>query len=351
MHAALLNDWEQVVGLLPADLEESAGETGVFQRARGVGDATTLLRLLLAYACTPMSFRQTVAWAEAQEIAWLTDVSLIERMQNCKTWLLHLISEVLGQAPTGLSHLPTVFLVDATTVTWPSQDLWRLHLCYNSTTQRMAQLRVSDVDTGEGHGWIQPCANSLHIADRAYGSLSQIRAFTDQNGLLLCRLKAGPYLQYANRKGVVTLNIPEGRVMIAPIPDDKLEKVGKRLTRTAQRKQHRQTVEVNQYQCLFCNDPRLSAEDCVAVYRWRWQIELVFKRLKSFQGLDEMSAKQPKLCEVYLLCDVLVRLLAEGICQQLRAYFPREAVVAAITLAALAVPVPLTATSTQSVAA
>ena len=65
----VLSGWEDIVGLLPEDLESSARTCGAFVRPRNVDSATTLLRLVLAYSLTPMSFRQTVAWAEATGIA------------------------------------------------------------------------------------------------------------------------------------------------------------------------------------------------------------------------------------------------------------------------------------------
>jgi hypothetical protein len=40
---------------------------------------------------------------------------------------------------------------------------------------------------------------------------------------------------------------------------------------------------------------QFSAEDILAIYRLRWQIELLFKRLKSLLHLDELPAKDPDL--------------------------------------------------------
>ena len=56
----------------------------------------------------------------------------------------------------------------------------------------------------------------------------------------------------------------------------------------------------------------------LALYRFRWQVELVFKRLKSLLHLEQLRSKDPDLVQVYLLGKLLGVLLMERI--QLRLY-------------------------------
>jgi transposase len=141
----------------------------------------------------------------------------------------------------------------------------------------------------------------------------------------------------------VEVPVARGRVIIAPLPPEKQPQAIKRLKRKASRKNRKLTPEalqVSGFLFLFCSDASLSAEEAVALYRWRWQIELLFKRLKSLQGIDEMALKSPPLIRVYLLCHALVALLAQRIRQKVEASFPPEALEAAVSLAALAIPLP-----------
>lgn len=91
----------------------------------------------------------------------------------------------------------------------------------------------------------------------------------------------------------------------------------KRRANRSQRSIKNRTLEANRYLCLFCSDESLSAEEAIALYRWRWQIELLFKRLKSLQKLDEMTVKSPTLIRVYLLCHALLAVLAQRLQQAL----------------------------------
>ena len=76
---------------------------------------------------------------------------------------------------------------------------------------------------------------------------------------MLCRLKASRYLEQADKQSIVTVNHRLGRVIIAPIPEEKQAKVAQQ----KQRKLHPKTLEANQFVCLFCNDPNLSPQEIV----------------------------------------------------------------------------------------
>lgn len=340
----LLENWQQVLQFFPGDLEQSAKQCGAFQRARGVPDAQTLLRLLMVYCTTPLSFRQTVAWAKGLGLAQLSDVSLIERMERCEGWLRHLLAQCFEASLPKTRGERSVHLVDATTVVSPDGQVWRLHVVYEAQRQEIQQLILGDAQVGEHFRNFKGQSNVLYLADRGYHHAKGIDGLLEEHAQVLCRLKSRGYLRYADPQRIVEIPVPRGRVIIAPLPAEKQAQVAKRLERQASRRQRKlgpKASEASAFLFLFCSDPSLCAGEAVALYRWRWQVELLFKRLKSLQGIDEMTLKSPPLIRVYLLCHALVALLAQRIRQTLEASFPPEAVEAAVSLAALAIPLPL----------
>ena len=56
--------------------------------------------------------------------------------------------------------------------------------------------------------------------------------------------------------------------------------------------------------------------DVLALYRFRWQIELAFKRMKSFAGLDRLPAKKPELAQAWIYAKLIAVLIAEQIAGQ-----------------------------------
>ena len=56
--------------------------------------------------------------------------------------------------------------------------------------------------------------------------------------------------------------------------------------------------------------------DILALYRFRWQIELAFKRFKSLAGLDMLPAKKPELARAWIYARLIVAIIAEQIAGQ-----------------------------------
>jgi hypothetical protein len=313
-----VDNWSQILAFLPSDLEERAKATGAFTRARGVPDAKTLLRLLLAYCATSMSFRQTVAWAKSLDIAHLSDVSLIERMERSEPWLTNLLQAFLSEIPPPSVQRP-IHLIDATHIVSPDNKLWRLHVAYDACRQTIEQIKLADAHTMEHFRHFKPQAGVLYLADRAYGYTTGISHILNGQAHVLCRIKAKKYLPYAKIDQIVELESPQGRIIISPIPKEKLGRIVQRMKRRANRSQRKvsnKTLEANRFICLFCSDDSLTAKEIVALYRWRWQVELLFKRLKSLQNLDKMAVKSPTLIHVYLLCHVLLAMIAQRLQQE-----------------------------------
>ena len=73
------------------------------------------------------------------------------------------------------------------------------------------------------------------------------------------------------------------------------------------------TLEAAAFVFAFTTVPgeQLAAPAVLEVYRFRWQIELAFKRLKGLLALDEMTAKDPALCRTFLCIKLLGALLVE----------------------------------------
>lgn len=54
-----------------------------------------------------------------------------------------------------------------------------------------------------------------------------------------------------------------------------------------------------------------SAEDILKLYRFRWQVEMVFKRYKSILGLESIPTKTKDATEAWLDGKMLLALLIE----------------------------------------
>ena len=78
------------------------------------------------------------------------------------------------------------------------------------------------------------------------------------------------------------------------------------------------SLEAANYVMLVTSLPAdaFPACDVLAIYRFRWQIELAFKRMKSLAGLDELAAKEPALAQAWIYARLIAFLIAEQIAGQ-----------------------------------
>ena len=143
----LLNElWQSSLARLggEAAIETYARELGAFQRARAVGCATDLLRLILAYCLGGMGLRTTSAWASSVGLAELSSVALLKRLRKCRTWMEYLVGALLGAAVQPASKGRRIRLLDGTSVPKAGKEaknnngLWRLHCAFDLPAERFS---------------------------------------------------------------------------------------------------------------------------------------------------------------------------------------------------------------------
>jgi hypothetical protein len=203
-------------------------------------------------------------------------------MQHCLPWVQHLVNQLLAQKVESVPASRPIELLDASVLDGPQGKPWRLHLGYDPVNRHITQLRLTPQSTGETLHNFTPVAGTLYIADRGYAHLKTAKVFVAQGAQVLLRVKGSPWLEVANPDATVEHGVEGGRIIIAPIPIDKRFKSQEKVVARAKRKGQRlgaKTKLVADYVFLFCSDNTLPAQEAVGLYRARWQIELLFKRL------------------------------------------------------------------------
>lgn len=338
------DEWAYLMGLLPANLDELAEETGALRRRRAVVSAEDLLRLALAYAAEDWSLRQTAAMAQVMGWQKISDVGILKRLRGCPEFLRRVISAVLARR---LESLPRpalrVCLVDATTVSRPGSGGtdWRLHLVYDLFALQLREIHVTDNSEGETLKRLAIRGDEVYVGDRAYGTTPGVLHVLQQEGQFIVRASLLQIRLRTPRGGSLDLlpwlaNIPDAQAAECPvaIDDGGAERIRwplrvvavrkspeaaaaaeERAVQTSRKKHHAvmdETRELARYMVLLTNcEAGVSPEQILEAYRFRWQIELAFKRLKSLLHLDHLRARDPDLAQTYLLSKILGALLVE----------------------------------------
>jgi hypothetical protein len=337
------DDWTRMSERIPVDIESLAQETKALQRKRKVKSAMDLLRMVLAYSVCDWSLRMVGMWATVIGLACLSDVAVRKRLRNTQVWLERIIGAWLQQWHTELGPRPVVLrLIDATHVSQPGSRRtdWRLHADFDLGTFRISNVEVTDIKGGETLARHTVQANEVIVADRGYAhrrglgetlaALAYVVVRINSTNLpletqdgesfdLLRWLQAVPQSAppCEARVWVVT---PQGRfelrLIAKPLPKEVAEAARRRVRRYSRKKGYTpsQISLLAAGFVLLVTNLSVSAwatEQVLALYRLRWQVELLFKRLKSILNLDALRAKDPTLARVYLLGKLIGMLMLE----------------------------------------
>ena len=351
----ILDHWPEVSGHLPAgfDLQATARSRGAFTRARQIKDAGTLLRLALAYGGLGMSLRETCAWAEAGGIASLSDPSLLERLCKAGPWLGDILAALIAERakmPAGRWAGYRLRALDGTSICEPGADrtTWRLHVGYDLASGQVDQLELTDIHGAENLQRLTYRPGDIVLADRCYARPRDLRPVikaganfivrTGWNSLRLLQPNGEPFDLFAalaaqvEQQGEVQVRIHEGTAQATPQPlilrlvirrkdAQQAEAERKRLIKDAKKRGKQpdpRSLEAAEYVLLLTSLPAdaFPPADVLALYRFRWQIELAFKRFKSLAGLDQLPAKKPALARAWIYARLIVAIIAEQIAGQ-----------------------------------
>jgi len=328
------------------DFEATARLRGAFKRPREVKSATALFRLAMAYGGCGMSLRETCAWAAAVGLADLANPSLLERLCKAAPWLGDIVAALIShreQAPVGRWAGYRLRALDGTSISEPGADgtTWRLHVGYDLATGQVDQITLTD---GRGAENLQRLAyqpGDIVLADRCYARPRDLRPVIDAgahfivrmgwNALRLLKPDDGtPFDLFAalaaqtGQEGEVAVSLDDGlsaerlnlRLVIRRKSDEEAEAEKKRLIKEAKRKGKTidpRSLQAAHYIMLLTSLPAdiFPFTDVLAIYRFRWQIELSFKRMKSLAGLDQLEAKKPELAHAWIFAKLIAFLIAE----------------------------------------
>jgi hypothetical protein len=349
----ILDHWPEVSARLPADfdVEATARSRGAFTRRREIKNAETLLRLALAYGGCGMSLRETCAWAEAGGIASLSDPSLLERLCKAAPWLGDIVAALIAEqakVPAGRWAGYRLRALDGTSICRPGADntTWRLHVGYDLATGQVDQLELTDVHGAENLQRLSYRPGDIVLADRCYARPRDLRPVIDAgadfivrsgwNSLRLLQPDGELFDLFAalsaqvQQEGEVQVRIDEGTKGAAPLilrliirrkDPEQAQAEQKRLLKDASKRGKQpdpRSLEAANYILLLTSLPAdaFPPADILTLYRFRWQIELAFKRFKSLAGLDALPAIKPELAQAWIYARLIVAIIAEQIAGQ-----------------------------------
>ena len=339
--------WDDIVAQLPPDLDALAKKHGVLKYRRAIPNVPALLRLGFAYSVLDQSLRTVAAWAgEAKICKPLSDVALMFQLQNLRPLVAALLQQMIDPLQDLAILPPGLTLVDATSFGLTGAD-WRVNLVYSGSTGLSVGLGLTSGTVGESVDISRLRKGDVVIGDRYYAKSQLLSAVVGAGADVLVRatrsvrlqredgtgcrpedftrgatMKAGELVEHKVRVSSHRGQLVPMRLIIVRKTDAAAESSVEKLVRLKSKKGRTNTDSAEardaakyMYLLTTVSEDRAMPAQIAVAYRYRWQVELAFKRWKSILRLDGLRA-HGALAETYIICKLLAALLVEAALQE-----------------------------------
>jgi len=343
---ALPEAWSIIRGWLPDDLDKRARADGFFQRARGLNDAELWLRLILMHVAGGLSLKQTALRARELGLAQISGVALFKRLRRSHRWLQGLTQYLLvtQQKKLGRFNWPYRYrlrIIDATNIQEPGSTGtdWRLHYSVRLPELMCDHYELTDDQGGEKLGRYIFAPDELVLVDRGYSHRAGVAHVIESGAQMLVRWNPGLFpLEEVGGKPLKLLprlrGLGPGQTGEWPVQFvwqqkpyalrlcavRKSEVAAKRALRKAQRKAQKngtqaqaEALELTGYVLVLTSEQTLSLSAVLELYRGRWQVELVFKRLKSLLDAGQLPKNDDASALAWMQAKILTALVVDRI--------------------------------------
>jgi hypothetical protein len=357
MNDGLPEGWGILRAWLPEDLDVRARSTGFMQRARGLQESETWLRLIFMHVAGGLSLEQTAVRARELQLAKVSGVALFKRLRKAEKWLANLTMYLLEEQRRRLGHhrwpWPRALrVIDATNVLEPGSTGTDLRIHYSLRLPELVcdHYELTDATGGEQLGRFEFAPGEWVLADRGYSHRSGVAHVLKSKAEVIIRWNSGAF-PLENKNGSAFAHLKRLRSLqetgvgnwdvwfshgeqrfalrLCALRKSRMaaERCRSKMIRELNRKgkvPSQEALELAAYILVVTSVKKnvLSAADLLELYRCRWQVELGFKRLKSLLAAGHVPKSDDSSAKAWMQAKILTALLLERILIEARCFSP-----------------------------
>lgn len=324
--------FEEFLKELPTEYRDMAYEFKAFTRSRKIKTPAQLLQVVMLYCGLDHVLRETAGVFTLQEER-ITDTAIHKRLKACAPWLKALLMKLLPAVKSSAPSL-RLLVVDGSSLQGPGATGtdYRLHLALDLVSMTLHEVHVTGADQGESLSRYSFAKGDVVLVDRGYNHPNTLLDLSAQEVGVILRLMPTALPLYVRQAGQLSCEpLPELRLNIADtlqkatgdlvsipvwlhskgcsclgmvhaqrLPPEAAEAARRRCRQDGKRKSRtpaQDTLYLAGWVMVFTTLPEgvLEASTLIELYRTRWQVELVFKRLKSLLDLDWLRTQKESL--------------------------------------------------------
>lgn len=358
-----VDQFESLLQRLPPglDLNGLARQTKAIERRRAINSGADLLRLALARGPGGLSLSETAAWATMLGLADMSDPAVKYRLDKAVGFLdavmaCQLQSKAPGASVRWAGRVLTASDGSCFQERGSKTTSWRLHAVYDLGRGGFSHLELTDIRGAEAIDRGATMAGEIRIGDRYFARPTHLRRFRQNSAEqadfivrvgwnafnltqpddtrafdLIAYLTALPTGMAAHEVTLQAKVTPRDvlplRLIIRRKLPEAAEATRKQLRREASRKQKTldpRSMIAAEFMIIgtSLSVDNYPADEILAVYRLRWQIELAFKRLKSLLRMDRLPTQTPQASRSWLTAHLIMALLCDDLSQEFLEFSP-----------------------------
>lgn len=339
--------WGEIEKYLPKGWEKKSRELGAFSRGREIKTPADLLMVNLLHMTAGGSFQATSSMIRLTADMNLNKNAVYERITKSADWLQWLAQEIcvasgfVAEKPKWLTNR-NVLLVDAsdTALRGSTTSDYRMHYVFDLFGFSSRFIDVTTIKEGEKltrYNFFTK--DDIVVADRMYCTIQGIEHMRKMESDFVLRFKSKAFILYDENGNKIDLlskirhlkewestdincyyktNGKQEPIKICAIKKDKKaitqakRKVEQKASRKQEKEPTKETLELSEY-IVLATSLSCSNSEIFELYRARWQIEMVFNRLKSLFGFGKVPSKKPESVKAWFFGKLFLAALCEAI--------------------------------------
>ena len=347
----LAEEWRILTTFLPEFWEELAWTTGALERSRKISDPDTLLLLIMIHAAGNLSLRQTTARAEQKGVVSISPPSLSYRLQKSEKWLQELARRMYTESRHDSPVTQTVpdhqlRVVDATNLQeyGSTGTDWRLHYVLQLPSLECDFFELTDDTGGETYDRVPVEPSDIILGDRGYAHREGVAAVVENDADVVVRLPWNNFpldepngdsftlfehlrslSGFTPQEWPVTFTANEttypGRLCAIRRTQAAIDGAKRRAQKNGD--PTAETLESLEYMFVLTtlSEDVVSTKEVLQLFAARWQIELMFKRLKSHFGMAHVPKQNEQSARAWIYAKLVAVLLIEQL-REAADFFP-----------------------------
>ena len=336
---------EELKKYLPANWQETCKSSGALVRARSIKTPEELLALNMLYISNDGSFQIASSTFRLMKKIPINKNATYKRIKASAEWLRVLASDICNMQnaiipkPAFLKNKSVILADGSSETSKDNKTEWRLHYAFNLFNFENRGMELTKNTEGERLTRFKIHANEIWIADRMYGTIAGIEHVKKNGGDCVLRLRAKSFSVYDKSgkeidlldrlnhlDGLKNTKIEccykvDGKLkplnIVAMRKDDKaiadtIHRRTKELSKKERESMSAYAKKLNEY-IVLATTLNYSNEQILELYRARWQIECVFKRLKSLFGYGNPPSKNEESLKAWFYGKLFLAALCEHV--------------------------------------